>query len=506
MSIPSYPDEMFVNNNLQGYGKGISPLQINVPLWEKTFPDIVQRKPFYVATNNSAIDIAYPRRVVLFDSTVTGATLALGTIPGDFFEFQNNTDHSITITVAKSDQTTVAFALAAGKFGSARFNGTDWELTPYNIYSLKTYIDDKVTELGGVNSGQMEEISQAIEDANELITTANGEIDTLQSEMTQAKSDIESLQGDMSTALFDISAAESTLDTLGSTVSGLDTTVSRLEEEVAGLGSGLSASGDGNDPEYREASARSLLTVLNVQTVAAAFAALSTRCNGTGNPDFSNLRIGDYIDLTTGINNGTSGTDGLGNLVWNDTYKNLRLVIAGFNTYHNVGDTQNTKNHILFMFRHCIAKHRMAASNDNSGGFAKPTELYTILNGTFKTALITAMGGTDYIYPIRVAHSTKGSYSWQTYSVWVPTEPEVFGFQTWGDELNSYNTNVQFPIFQKSYEYRIKNFDGSRWYWWESTPSASIATYFCFVADTGLAHYSTASYADVGVSPCFAIS
>jgi hypothetical protein len=52
-------------------------------------------------------------------------------------------------------------------------------------------------------------------------------------------------------------------------------------------------------------------------------AALRTLCNGTGVPDFSKLRIGDYLDgidlsAIPAENGGTVGQ------AWNDMYKNNR--------------------------------------------------------------------------------------------------------------------------------------------------------------------------------------
>jgi hypothetical protein len=154
----------------------------------------------------------------------------------------------------------------------------------------------------------------------------------------------------------------------------------------------------------------------------------------------------------------------------------------------------------------------MNSSNTSTGGFTA-SELRTYLVGYFITKLVTAIGGIDYIYPLRLIRSKKTNYEWNTYTIWVPSEIEVFGTRYYGDEgvygYNSgvgYITNVQFPIFQSSYEYRIKYFNGSRAWWWESTPTAHHTTNFCTVYDYGATDYSLAGNASGGVSPCFAIS
>jgi hypothetical protein len=81
---------------------------------------------------------------------------------------------------------------------------------------------------------------------------------------------------------------------------------------------------------------RNQLNVLSVGSIPAAMAALRVRCNGTGVPNFRGLMIGDYIDgidlsAISAENEGTAGQP------WNNTYKNNRIVLSGFNTYKGVG-------------------------------------------------------------------------------------------------------------------------------------------------------------------------
>jgi hypothetical protein len=122
------------------------------------------------------------------------------------------------------------------------------------------------------------------------------------------------------------------------------------------------------------------------------------------------------------------------------------------------------------------------------------------------------LGGTvNYLYTIRKLHSKKrGSASenpvWASYTVFLISEIEVFGYQAFGDELTGpscYNTNAQFPIYQKGYAYRIKRFNGTRAQWWEQSPYAAYATNFANVYNYGNANHSNASGADGGVAPAF---
>ncbi|MDR2150142.1 MAG: DUF6273 domain-containing protein [Spirochaetaceae bacterium] len=263
---------------------------------------------------------------------------------------------------------------------------------------------------------------------------------------------------------------------------------------------------------------RNLLNVLGVNTIQAAMAALSTRCNGTGKPNFSGLALGDYIDgidlsAIPAENSGTAGQP------WNDTYKNNRIVIAGFNTYKGMGDAENAKNHILFTFRDIPLNKCMNSSNDNTGGY-RESELRAFLegmygNGTgdksgvttaaFMNALKAQIG--NYLYSIRKLHSTKSSNVWSTYTVWLPSEIEVFGVPCYGDEgvympaITSPTiaarvggiTPIQIPLYQKSFVYRTKRYNGSKQLWWLQTPYSSAAGFFAYVNYNGYSNNLTAA-------------
>jgi hypothetical protein len=251
--------------------------------------------------------------------------------------------------------------------------------------------------------------------------------------------------------------------------------------------------------------------------IAQVMAELRRRCNNngeidnTGVPDFSGIIIGDYIDGIdlSGIAAPAGGT---ATQVWNDTYKNNRIVVSGFNTYKGAGDTENTQNHVLFTFRNVIARGRVNSTDVNAGGYTA-SELRIWLEGvngdgnaTFANRLRTALGG-NFLYTIRKAHSAKGGSAWNSYTVWPPTELEVFGFNTYGDDNRDiWNTNVQFPIYQNSCVYRCKRFNGSRAWWWESSPTASDSTRFCLASFAGSASLSNASATTGGVAPAFCVA
>lgn len=240
---------------------------------------------------------------------------------------------------------------------------------------------------------------------------------------------------------------------------------------------------------YDSCEGRNLLEVLGVSTVADAMEILHTRCNGTGKPDFSGLMIGDYLDLVSMTVDGTTYT------------KNLRIVISGFNQYIGVGDTENTKNHILWTFRDVVLKKQINTSDTNTGGYPA-SAMKTFLDGAFAAGLASALGGS-YLYTVRRATSVKGATAWNSFTVFLPTTVEVFGVDTYGDDQIAWNTNVQFPIFRNSSFYRIKRYNGSRHWWWLGTPYASYSSSFCFVDYNGFGGHNSASIRDGGVAPAF---
>ena len=240
---------------------------------------------------------------------------------------------------------------------------------------------------------------------------------------------------------------------------------------------------------------RNLLTVLGVTTVAEAMEVLHERCNGEGKADFSGLMIGDYLDLPSLTVDGTTYT-------WNAAYQNLRIVISGFNHYIHCGSMENTKNHILWTFKNVVLQKAMNNSDTNASGYSVST-MKTYLDGVFALGLGAALGSSDYLYTISRAISKKSSTEWVRNTVFLPTEVEVFGVATYGDDQNGWNTNIQYPIYRDSSYYRCKKYNGSRAWWWEATPNASNSTTFCGVSSYGRSAITGASDSSGGVAPAF---
>jgi hypothetical protein len=276
--------------------------------------------------------------------------------------------------------------------------------------------------------------------------------------------------------------------------------------------------------QYQEG--RNLLEVLGVDTPADAMYVLCGRLNNgvsaaNGEPDFSGLQIGDYIDgidlsAIPAENGGTAGQ------AWNDTYKNNRIVISGFNTYKHTGDAEVTKNHLLFTFRNIPLRKRMNPADTCIGGYAA-SEMRAFLEGVngdgtgdyagsttvttaaFLNALKAQIGG-EYILPVRRVLSTRPAedrgWNWLTCSLFLPSEHEIFGVSAWGDPAYDDGLKVQFPIYQKAAGYRCKRYNGVRDWYSECSPHAFSAAYFADVSGGGGASYGAAS-AVGGCAPAF---
>jgi hypothetical protein len=253
--------------------------------------------------------------------------------------------------------------------------------------------------------------------------------------------------------------------------------------------------------------------------------------DGSGRPYLQGFEIGDRItklDLSAiaAENGGSAGQ------VWNETYRNNEIILSGLNTYKHMGDTENTKNHLLFTFRNIPLKYRMNPANDNAGGYIA-SDMRAFLEGlngdgtgdkdnvttaAFMTAL-AAQIGAGHLYKIRKGHSKKSDAAWARYTVFLPSELEVFGFPVRGDEgvympaLTSpvlparapWLTPIQMPIYQKSFVYRVKRYNGARDWWWEQTPDASSAAIFAFVHNNGNASGDVASSVG-GCAPAFCVA
>jgi hypothetical protein len=126
-----------------------------------------------------------------------------------------------------------------------------------------------------------------------------------------------------------------------------------------------------------------------------------------------------------------------------------------------------------------------------------------VTTAAFLNALKAQIG--DYIHPVHLLLSNKVDWAWAVCSLWLPGENEIYGANTWGELNWGDGLKLHIPLYQKSFAYRIKRYNGSRDWYWENTLYAGSAAYFCNVYGDGNAGYNYAS-AVGGCAPAFCVA
>jgi hypothetical protein len=242
--------------------------------------------------------------------------------------------------------------------------------------------------------------------------------------------------------------------------------------------------------------------------------------DGSGIPNVRGLMIGDYLDGIdlSGVPAENGGTAGQ---AWNNTYRNNRIVLSGFNTYKGSGSPENNKNHLLFTFRNIPLRKRMNPTDTCIGGYGA-SEVRAFLEGAngdgtgaysgvttaaFLNGLKAAIG--DYILPVRrllsIKPSSGANWDWVTCSLFLPSEHEIFGESAYSDPAADDGLKVPFPIYQKAAAYRCKRYNGNRELHMECSPLVNTTTNFCHVGSVGHASHAAAS-AVGGCAPAFCVA
>ena len=238
---------------------------------------------------------------------------------------------------------------------------------------------------------------------------------------------------------------------------------------------------------------RNLVDVLGATSAADAFSKLQAK-SSIG--DFTNLGLGDYIDVP-------SITFDSQTLTHNASYENLRVQIIAFDYFKNY---YNTTHHVVMQFKHCPFKKEINSGNSNVGGYpAMPIATY--LSTTFGAGLEAAMGIS--CLTIKQYFQTAAT-TWSNstgYKVFLPTENQLIGHKgssTVATDTISYELG-QFPYYALNPKGLMKNFNGVLHYYWTASPLFAVSYRFAIVGDSGVVYYDVDNDGNVGVAPVFCI-
>lgn len=178
----------------------------------------------------------------------------------------------------------------------------------------------------------------------------------------------------------------------------------------------------------------------------------------------------------------------------------MTLEIADFDHDYLSGSTSAQKAGISMITRDLLPVTRqMNSSNTNVGGFPA-SALYDYLNGTILNGLPSDLrAGLKTIYKWYGTGNNTTNGQWHGCKVWMPLEYELFGTTTYSTAAEHSTGNARkYPIFtdNNSRIKKLNNGSGNATWYWEASPDASNAAYFCAVRSSGDANRGNASYAN----------
>ena len=238
---------------------------------------------------------------------------------------------------------------------------------------------------------------------------------------------------------------------------------------------------------------RNLVDVLGATSAADAFAKLQAK---TSAGDFTNLGLGDYIDIPSITFDGRT-------LTHNPSYENLRGQIIAFDYFKNYN---NTAHHAVMQFKHCPFKKEINSANSNVGGYPAMS-IADYLSTTFGAGLEAAIGIN--CLSIKQYFQT-GATSWSNstgYKVFLPTENQLIGHKgssTVATDTVSYELG-QFPYYAINPKGLMKNFNGVLHLYWTASPLFAASIRFAVVSHHGNVSHYDANYGSIGVAPVFCI-
>ena len=150
-----------------------------------------------------------------------------------------------------------------------------------------------------------------------------------------------------------------------------------------------------------------------------------------------------------------------------------------------------------FDMKHCLYNRGyINSSNTNVGGWTSCARR-TWCNGTFKNAVPSTLSPIFKQHKNLTSAGNKSSVI-DTTDDWFALRSEI---EIFGTTIYSYGGEGSQVDYYKTSANRIKQSQGTDYYWWERSPRSGDTAFFCLVLSDGSAGYSRASYS-LGVAVC----
>ena len=155
---------------------------------------------------------------------------------------------------------------------------------------------------------------------------------------------------------------------------------------------------------------------------------------------------------------------------------------------------------LTFGLHDCYADTKaMNSSNTNSGGWKNSAMRTTHLPAILALMPTEVQNGIREVNKLTSAGNQSSTINTTADKLFLLSEIEIFGSVSYSKS----GEGTQYDYY-KAGNSKVKNRNGSAYYWWERSPYGSDSTYFCFVISDGDADYNFASGAyGVAFGFCF---
>ena len=220
---------------------------------------------------------------------------------------------------------------------------------------------------------------------------------------------------------------------------------------------------------------------------------------------FTDIYIGDYITKSIAVD----GT----------TYS-VKWVVADFDYYYGVGDSECTTHHVLMIPSVTVQLNvNMNDTNDTTGAYVG-SKMWTTNMPLYKDAIISAFGESHIVKHRELLSNAMTStvtsmagagwvgastnWAWTDVYVNIPNEPMIYGGTAFSSSaFDVGEANKQLSIFRFERFSKNKYSDNARkWFWLRAVASGSR---FCIADSYGSAYCFDASnrYSNGGIRPYF---